>query len=136
MICPFKYLSSMVFCVQNCSSLLWGNFFSGDQEELLKFKAEGREFANVFTRTIHSNNERSDQSLKQNVFLTYYRRFLISNMYIRTIIIQIVKNDWGFINMQEKLEMVFCYQNCSDLLWEKIVLVSDQEKLLQNFWDH
>ena len=26
--------------------------------------------------------------------------------------------------------MVFCYQNCSDPLWEKIVL-SDQEKLLK-----
>ena len=27
-------------------------------------------------------------------------------------------------------EMVFCYQNCSDLLWEKICS-SDQEKLLK-----
>ena len=27
--------------------------------------------------------------------------------------------------------MVFCYQNCSDLLWEKIVLNSDREKLLK-----
>ena len=24
------------------------------------------------------------------------------------------------------LEMVFCYQNCSDLLWEKIVLVIEK----------
>ena len=24
---------------------------------------------------------------------------------------------------RKKSEMVFCYQNCSDLLWEKIVLV-------------
>ena len=24
--------------------------------------------------------------------------------------------------------MVFCYQNCSDLLWEEIVLSSDREK--------
>ena len=29
--------------------------------------------------------------------------------------------------------MVFCYQNCSDLLWEKIAL----EKLeFAKFWDH
>ena len=28
-------------------------------------------------------------------------------------------------------EMVFCYQDCSDLLWEKIVLFSDREKLLK-----
>ena len=41
-------------------------------------------------------------------------------------------------------EMVFCYQNCSDLLWEKIVLVIEKNfwnsrlkaKNLQKFWDH
>ena len=27
------------------------------------------------------------------------------------------------------IEMVFCYQNCSDLLWEKIVLVIEKELL-------
>ena len=40
--------------------------------------------------------------------------------------------------------MVFGYQNCSDLLWEKIVLVIKknfwnsrlQTENLQNFWDH
>ena len=40
--------------------------------------------------------------------------------------------------------MVFCYQNCSDLLWEKIVLVIEKNfwnsrlkaKNLQNLWDH
>ena len=26
-------------------------------------------------------------------------------------------------------KMVFCYQNCSDLLWEKIVLVIEKKKL-------
>ena len=39
--------------------------------------------------------------------------------------------------------MVFCYQNCSDLLWEKIVLVIEKNfwnsrlkaENLQNFWD-
>ena len=38
----------------------------------------------------------------------------------------------------------FCYQNCSDLKWEKIVLVTEKNfwnsrikvKNLQNFWDH
>ena len=42
------------------------------------------------------------------------------------------------------VEMVFCYQNCSDLLWEKIVLVIEknfwnsrlQAKNLQKNWDH
>ena len=40
--------------------------------------------------------------------------------------------------------LVFCYQNCSDLLWEKIVLVIEENfwnsrlkaENLQNFWDH
>ena len=35
----------MVFCYQNCSDLLWGKKCSCDQEKLLKFEAEGREFA-------------------------------------------------------------------------------------------
>ena len=40
--------------------------------------------------------------------------------------------------------MVFCYQNCSDLLWEKIVQVIEKKfqnsrlkaEIWQNFWDH
>ena len=40
--------------------------------------------------------------------------------------------------------MVFCYQNCSDLLWEKIVLVIEKNfwisrlkaENLQKFWNH
>ena len=47
---------------------------------------------------------------------------------------------WG----KHAVEMVFCYQNCSDLLWEKIVLVIEKNfwssrlkaENLQNFWDH
>ena len=41
-------------------------------------------------------------------------------------------------------QMVFCYQNCSDLLWEKIALVIEKNfwnlrlkaENLQNFWNH
>ena len=44
----------------------------------------------------------------------------------------------------KKRTMVFCYQNCSDLLWEKIVLVIEKNfwnsrlkaENLQIFWDH
>ena len=35
---------TMVFCYQNCSDLLWEKN-SSDRENVLKFKAEGREFA-------------------------------------------------------------------------------------------
>ena len=35
----------MVFCYQNCSDLLWEKKISSDRETLLKFEAEGQEFA-------------------------------------------------------------------------------------------
>ena len=60
----------MVFCYQNCSS---------DREKLLKFEAEGREFAK-FLRSL----EQFIQTMKgqnnywcQNAFLTCSWRFLI-----------------------------------------------------------
>ena len=42
------------------------------------------------------------------------------------------------------MKLVFCYQNCSDLLWEKIVWVIEEKVLkfeaeaenFQKFWDH
>ena len=45
---------------------------------------------------------------------------------------------------EDKKQMVFYYQNCSDLLWEKIVLVIEKffwnlrlnAENLQIFWDH
>ena len=41
-------------------------------------------------------------------------------------------NHWLLIDSSYKcLEMVFCYQNCSDLIWEEIVVFSDWEKLLK-----
>ena len=51
--------------------------------------------------------------------------------------------DWFFSSWNEE-EMVFCYQNCSDLLWEKIVLVIEKNfwnsrlkaENFQNFWNH
>ena len=35
----------MVFCYQNCSDLLWEKNWSRDREKILKFEAEGWEFA-------------------------------------------------------------------------------------------
>ena len=63
---------------------------STDRENLLKFEAEGLEFAKNFeiTRTIYSNSERSEQFLVTE-YLTCSWRFLIS---------------LRFRNMQEKLE--------------------------------
>ena len=52
---------------------------SSDREKLLIFETE---FATHFeiTKTIYSNSERSDQFLKQNVFLTCSWRFLRSDI--------------------------------------------------------
>ena len=68
---------------KNCSS---------DREKLLKFEAEGREFAKFlrsleqFIQTVKGQNN----FWSQNAFLTCSRRFLISK--IRTIRIHIGKN--------------------------------------------
>ena len=44
----------------------------------------------------------------------------------------------GSLYKKNPLKTVFCFQNYSDLLWEKIVLVNSRLKAenLQNFWDH
>ena len=34
---------------------------------------------------------------------------------------------WAKNIFVQPIQMVFCYQNCSDLLWEKIVLVIEKE---------
>ena len=44
-------MSTMIFCYKNCSDLLWEKKCSIDQEKLLKFEAEGREFA-IFLRSL------------------------------------------------------------------------------------
>ena len=45
----------MVFCYQNCSDLLWEKIGSSDPVTLLKFEAEGREFANIL-RSLENYN--------------------------------------------------------------------------------
>ena len=48
------------------------------------------------------------------------------------------------LSPSQGMELVFCYQNCSDLQWEKIVPVIEKNiwnlrlkaENLQKFWDH
>ena len=42
---PTTTTMEMVFCYRNCSYLLWEKNCTTDREKLLKFQAEGREFA-------------------------------------------------------------------------------------------
>ena len=55
-------IAKMVFCYQNCSDLLWKKNCSSDREKLLKFQAEGREFAKFlrlleqFIQTVKGQN--------------------------------------------------------------------------------
>ena len=44
---PWRVIEGMVFCFQNCSDLLWEKKNSSDRENLLKFEAEGRDFAKI-----------------------------------------------------------------------------------------
>ena len=88
-------LDEVVFCYQNCSDLLWESYPS-DWEKLLKFEAEGREFAkisrslaSVLARTIFSNSQRSEQFGNRMLFLLCSLRFLISDIRI-----QIRKSYW------------------------------------------
>ena len=63
--------------------------------------------------------------------------WLISNIFCDTPLSKdTTKDHWIRPFMYYRLisELVFCYQNCSDLLWEKIVQVI--EKNLQKFRDH
>ena len=52
----------MVFCYQNFSDLLWEKNCSSDREKLLKFEAEGGEFAKIlrsleqFIQTVKGQN--------------------------------------------------------------------------------
>ena len=48
------------------------------------------------------------------------------------------------VGQNNLVTMIFCYQNCSDLLWEKVVLVIEKNfwisrlkaENLQKIWDH
>ena len=67
---------------------------SSDQEKLLKFKAEGQEFAKKIKiiRTIYLHSERSENFLKQNFFNLFLKVSQIDTF--RTIRIQGEKNNW------------------------------------------
>ena len=58
----FDLVWSMVSYNQNCFDLLWEKKCSSNQEKLLKFEAEGREFENVlrsleqFIQTVKGQN--------------------------------------------------------------------------------
>ena len=58
----FYFIYVLVFCYQNCSNLLWEINCSSDWEKLLKFEAEGREFAKFlrsldqFIQTVKGQN--------------------------------------------------------------------------------
>ena len=57
---PKSNIHIMKFCFQNCSELLY--------KRLLKFEAEGREFANFLKSLEEEQFIRTVQFLKQNAF--------------------------------------------------------------------
>ena len=60
---PIKLFSEIVFCGQSCSDLMWEKNCSSDWEKLLKFEAEGQEFAKFlrsleqFIQTVKGQNK-------------------------------------------------------------------------------
>ena len=44
----------MVFCYQSCTDLLWEKKYSKYREKLVKFEAEGREFATILRSLEHT----------------------------------------------------------------------------------
>ena len=62
MVTYFVGREKMVFCYQNCSDLLLRKNCSSDGEKILKFEAEGREFAKIlrsleqFVQTVKGQN--------------------------------------------------------------------------------
>ena len=83
-----------------------GKKCSSDREKLLKFEAEGREFATFlwsleqFIQTVKGQNN----FWYQNAFLTCSRRFLIISYKLEQLEFKL---ELGFRNMQEKLENFF-----------------------------
>ena len=58
----------MVFFCQNCSNLLWEKKCSGDWERLLKFEAEGREFAKILRSLEQSiSNKHLESKLEKTI---------------------------------------------------------------------
>ena len=76
----------MVFCFLNCSDLL-EIFFSSSREKLLKFEDEGKEFAKI------------SAIFETEYFFLCSCRFLTSIQYIKTIRIQIGKNNWDLVTV-------------------------------------
>ena len=66
--------STMVFCYQNCSNLLWEKNCSSDQEKTFEIRGWRPRICKIFeiTRTIYSNCERSEQFLVTESFFNLF----------------------------------------------------------------
>ena len=77
-------------------------------------------------------------------FSTFSKRFFYATEYFFTYIYNAVLSRMLRIFLWYNIELVFCYHNCSDLLWKKNVLVIEKNfwnlrlmaKNLQKNWDH
>ena len=61
----------------------------------------------------------------------FFPRFILSPTHISglyTFVVSLSSYITNSVRMQVIVEMVFCFENCSDLLWEKIVLVIKKTK--------
>ena len=71
----------------------------------------------------------SEIFLNSNIFIFFQILLRTSHFRLRSVLIGLLS--WcQILQHVHHRKMVFCYQNCSDLLWEKIVLVIEK-----NFWN-
>ena len=56
----------MVFCYQNWSDLLWEKKRSSDREKILKFEAEGWDFAKVLRSLVPDKLEQLEFNFEKN----------------------------------------------------------------------
>ena len=94
---------------KNCSS---------DGEKKMKFEAEDQEFAKILRSLEHFVWTLKVRTIFGNrmLFLTCSWRFLISNK----LELKLKKKYLDLETWQEKLEIVFCCNNCLDLSWQKV----------------
>ena len=77
------------------------------------------------TRTIYFNSERSEQFLKQNALLTCSWRFLKSINYIKTIRIQIGKNNWDLETYRKRAKSIGLNSNINLPIFRVSILIND-----------
>ena len=112
----------MVFCYQNCSDLLWEKIVLVIEKNFWNSKLQAENVQNFeIIRTFYSSSERSEQSLKQNVFNLFLEASQIWYMYCSK-----------FEKVGHKNHIMFVAFNVHAHFY--CAVVSDRDHFLRNNW--